>query len=422
MRPFGTFLSLLTAGVIAVGLAIGGTDASAQESADPDEWREVIDISPDDKPGFTMRHAMTPVAALFRGTDYYYEKRELEVETTPPGGLVDLFYVRANFQKRFEQAETPVTVLLPPRIETGPRDSLTIRAFREGYRQQSLTLKLTDKREEVTLDLEPLPNTLQIVAQRYFNGRSSLTFLTDELPEFRIQEVSDGFTLVLNETARSKEAEAAMEGVHNPIVEELFGQQLGEDLLVTVSLSESAQESTDLRSRQSRDAARELYSFTVDLVPSDKGAGSVQRALDALAAIRSSDVTGCALDFDAGMREKLDPGDLSRALTPRGDFTDRYLRAAMRRLGEVTPGNTVSFGPGGSYDPTVPIELEAALSQASLAKGYLALLRRFVARLEPEEFRADTLRSLIAPELDSARFAEDLAFAEGRERTCLASR
>ena len=35
---------------------------------------------------------------------------------------------------------------------------------------------------------------------------------------------------------------------------------------------------------------------------------------------------------------------LSRALTPRGAFTDPYLRAAMRRLGEVSPGGVITLG------------------------------------------------------------------------------
>ncbi len=400
----------------------GSSSLAAETPEEEEEFREVIDMSPHDRPGWSLRNAFAPLASLFvGGPGYYYDQRELEVETTPSGGLVDLFYVRANFQKRFEQAETPVTVLLPPRIETGPRDSLTIRAFREGYRQQSTTLKMRGRTKNVVINLEPLPNTLEAVSHRYFAGRSSLSFLTDELLEFRIQEVSDGFTVILNETAKSDEATAALQGVKSPIVAEMLGQQLGEDLLVTVVLTEAGQGGTDLRSRQSRDAARDLYDFTVELVPSDGGAESVQHAIDALTRLRTAHVTGCALRFDRKLREELDPGALSRALTPRGAFTDRYLRAAMRRLGEVTPRHAVKFEGGGSYDPTVPIELEAALSQAHGATGYLALLRRFVAELEPPEYRSETLRSLIAPELDPAQFGELLEAAEQSERTCLAS-
>ena len=52
--------------------------------------------------------------------------------------------------------------------------------------------------------------------------------------------------------------------------------------------------------------------------------------------------------------------------------------------------------------------------------GYLALLREFVAELEPGAFRRQALRGLIAPELGSSRFDAILDDAEQRERSCLA--
>jgi hypothetical protein len=401
--------------MLATAMLVAGV-ARTQELED----QEVLDMSPGDKVGWSMRNVFAPVTGLFLGgPGYWYEKRSIDVRTTPPDGLIDLFYVRANFQKRFEQAEAPLTVQLPPRIEAGPRDSLTIRAFREGYRQKSVTLKANTREKEVILDLEPLPNTLEALSHRYFAGRSSLAFLTSELLEFRVQEADDGFTVILNETAKSAEAEASLEGVRSPLVEESFAQQLGEDLLVKVTLSDAARRSTELRSRQAYHAARELYEFTVDLVPSDGGAAAVSSALEALAAIQERDVTGCALRFDVALRERLDQGALSRALTPRGHFTDRYLRAAMRRLGEVTPGGVVGFSSGAQFNVAVPIELEAALSQAGGAEGYIALLRRFVGELEAEEYRLETLRGLIAPELDGASFTGRMAESEAAERDCL---
>lgn len=401
--------------------ADGHADAEAAAVPEVEPEREVVDMSPDDKVSVSMRTVFAPIGSLFRGPSYYYQPRRLEVDTTPSGGLVDLFYVRANFQKRFEQAMAPVTVLLPKRVDTGPRDSLTIRAFREGYRQKSVTVKMSDRTKSVLIDLEPLPNALVALSHRYFAGRSSLGFLTKEMLEFRVQEAPDGFTVVLNETSRSSEAASAMAGMRSPMVQEVVGQQLGEDLLVQVALDVDARESTEVRSRQGHDAARDLYEFTIDIVPTDGGAATVQRAIDALAAIRTGDVTGCALQFDRTLHERLDLGALNRALTPRGDFTDRYVRAAMRRLGEVTPGNTVRFSDGSQYDPTVPIELEAALSQAGGAEGFLALLRTFVGELETETYRSDTLRSLVAPELDSEVFEIRMSEAETAERDCLAS-
>jgi hypothetical protein len=127
--------------------------------------------------------------------------------------------------------------------------------------------------------------------------------------------------------------------------------------------------------------------------------------------------------FDQELRSQLELGDLSRALTPRGAFTDPYLRAAMRRLGEISPNDgIVEFAYGVAYRPTVPIELEAALSQAAEARGFLALLRKFVAELEAPEHRRETFRSLIAPELDPISFGVVMDKAEQAEEACKTAR
>jgi hypothetical protein len=332
--------------------------------------------------------------------------------------MVDLFYVRSNFQKRFEQAETPVTVIVPARVDAGPRDSITIRAFAEGFRQKTVTLKVTSSVDEVVIDLEPLPNTLDGLSHRYFAGRSTVGFLTREALSFRVQEASDGFSVILTETAMAPEARATLDDIRNPLIGEVFGQQLGEDLLVKVSMTETAVENTEVRSRQKYNAARDLHEFVIELVPNDGGRAAVQDALAALARITPADVTGCALAFDSSMRDQLDPGALSRALAPQGDFTDRYVRASMRRLGEVTPGDVVSFTGGSKYSPAVPIELEVSLNQAASAQGFLALLRSFVFDLEGDGYQVDTYRSLIAPEIDSSSFDVVLEKAQASEASC----
>jgi hypothetical protein len=174
----------------------------------------------------------------------------------------------------------------------------------------------------------------------------------------------------------------------------------------------------ELRSRQSHDPIGDHYVFSLDFVPADGGARSVEEAQAALSRIRRQDVTGCALAFDSALRERLDPADLARALAPRGSFTDPYLRAAMRRLGEVSEGGRVTLLDGSQYAPSSPLELSAAASQAHQAVGYLALLRRFVELLEPEPQRAVALRSLVAPGVGAAEFEEILAAAEAAERAC----
>ena len=90
----------------------------------------------------------------------------------------------------------------------------------------------------------------------------------------------------------------------------------------------------------------------------------------------------------------------------------------MRRLGEVSPGGTVTLVDGTRYDTRVPLQLAAAHNDAANAQGYLALLRRFVALLEPASQRNDVLRGLLAPEMTRSDFAAAISGAESAERTC----
>ncbi len=412
-------LSLAAALLIAAAAAHGDTSASDFDS-DPEV--EVIDMTPDEAVGWSLRNVAAPVGAVFQGGfGYWYDEREVSIDTTPSGSFVDLFYVRRNFQKRFEQAEAPVVVRLPPRIKASSRDALIVRAFHEGYRQQSVTLPMESRDDELIIHLEPLPNTLEAVAHRYFADRTSLVFLTKESPTFRVTDKPGGFGLILNETAQSAEARAAIEGLSSPMIAGASANQVGEDFVLNVQFA--GQQEITLRSRLEHRAARDLYAFTLDLVPAAGAGDAVRRAQAALARIETRHVDACRLGFEFALREDLDAGSLSRALSPKGDFTDRYLRAAMRRLGEVAPNDgVVEFGAGTVFRPSVPIELEAALSQAGDARGFIALLRQFVFELEEEPHREETFRSLVAPEMDPMSFAVVMQKAAARERECLAAR
>ena len=208
--------------------------------------------------------------------------------------------------------------------------------------------------------------------------------------------------------------------MQSPLVEDVEWLQLGEDLLVQVQMPKGQRPLYDLRSRQMRDELRDLYVYSVDLVPSDGGVDAVRRAREALARIRPEQVTGCARVFDDALREQLDAEALARALAPRGTFTDPYLRAAMKRLAEVSPGGRVQMLDGSTFTSS-PIELSAAMSQAAQARGYLALLRAFVREIEVQNGRRDTLRGLVAPEVSPSAFAEALQAAERRESSCAGS-
>jgi hypothetical protein len=351
---------------------------------------------------------------------HFYGERAIEVETNPPGATLDLFYVRSNFQKLYEQTQAPARVVLPRRVEAGPRDAVNIRAFLPGFRQRQTSVRVDSSQDHVLLELEPLPNTLRALANSYFAGRGSLAFLTDEPATVRVQEREDGIQVVLAETALAPELGEALATQPSPLVGAVRARQLGEDLMVSVELGPEARGgAVDLRSRRSHDAIRDLHSYSLDFVPRDGGVAAVDRARAALAGLGPSAVSGCAQRFDETLRAGLDPADLSRALTPSGAFTDPYLRAAMKRLGELSPDGRVTLLDGTRYHTAAPLELAAAANQAAQVQGYLAFLRGFVGALEPDGVAAP-LRSLVAPEMDPGRFAEVLARADAAEQSCRA--
>lgn len=382
---------------------------------------EVVELIPDQRPGLGASNIFAPFTSLFLGPSYWYKAREIRVETVPPGAALDLFYIRASFQKGYEQATAPVTVRLPSRVEAGKRDIVTIRALLDGYQQQEVRVPVRSRQTEVLIELAPLANSLVALTHTYLAGRGTLAFLTREQLAFRVQKRDDGFSVVLNETALADVGlKETIAGIRSPLVQSLEPQQLGEDLLVRVTLAESAQGgAVEARTRQTYDPVRGLHTFAIDLVPPDGGAEAVQRAKAALARIRSADVSGCSLVYDSALREQLETAALSRALAADGSFTDPYLREAMKRLGQLSADGVVELVDGSRYRVSAPIELMAASTQSAEVIGYLALLRRFVAELEPRASRRQTLHGLISPELAGDRFDAIADAAEARERRCL---
>jgi hypothetical protein len=400
--------------LLAAILAAGGSRASDSASD-----VETIELIPEDRAGWTATNLFAPITGLFLGgPGYWYSPRKVKIETTPPGAALDLFYVRRNFQKGYEQADAPVEVLLPSRVEAGPRDSLTVRAFLDGYQQKEVSVRVRSRTESLLIELEPLANSLVAVTHLYFAGRSSLSFLTKEALTFRIQDRGSEYSLVLLETGFGPEAGAAMGSVHDALVASLRPQQLGEDLVVQVGLTEAAEGELEVRQRQAYDPIRRLHSFTLDISPRDGAGSSVQRARRALARIEPSDVNGCAQRFDAELREQLDASALARALTPHGSFQDPYLRAALKRLGELSPGGQVTLVDGTKYRTSIPLELSAASSQAGDVLGYLAMLRSFVTELEAAPYRRATLRGLVAPEVGHEEWERMIDRSEAAEQRC----
>lgn len=373
-----------------------------------------VHLIPDDKAAWTPGRLFG-----FLRPGHNYGERKIEVETTPSNAVLDLYYVRAGFQKRYEQADAPATVILPTRSESTDRDTVTIRASAEGWKAKEVTLKVRGNEDKVLLELDPLANTLYTVAHTYFGGRGSLSFQTAEAPQVRLQKGARSFQVSLAETARGEALEESFAQVKSPLIGGLAAQQVGDDLLVRVALADGVTATDfEIRSRQSHDPISDHYLFSLDFLPTDGRKQAVEEAQAALGRITRRDVSGCALDFDSALRAGLDPADLARTLAPSGSFIDPYLRAAMRRLGEVSAGGRVTLLDGTQYAPSNPLELSAAMSEASHAVGYLALLRRFVDLLEPESERAVALRSLVAPAVGAKHFDALLAKARQAEAAC----
>jgi hypothetical protein len=393
------------AGAVLLAAALGLPSSAAAE---------VVHLVPEDKAAWSPGRLLG-----FLRPGHNYGERRIEVETMPSDAVLDLYYVRAGFQKRYEQAEAPATVMLPKRSEATGRDTVTIRASAEGFQAKQVTLRVQGSEERLLLELEPLANVLHNVEHTYFGGRGSVSFILKEAPQVRVQKGSGSFQIALHETARGEALEETFSQVRSPLVAALGAQQVGSDLMVRIAFAEDADAGTlDLRSRQSHDPIADEYRYSVDFVPADGGASAVAHAQQALRTVAPTDVLGCATAFDDGMRNALEPAQLARALSPRGAFTDPYLRAAMKRLGEVTPGGRIQMLDGSEYAPHNPLELSAAMIQASHARGYLALLRRFVALLEPAEQRRVALRSLVAPDLGVAAFDAAMDAAEAAEAAC----
>lgn len=380
----------------------------------------VVELMPNERAPAGVRNVFAPFSVLFLGPGYWYGERSIRIETSPPGAELDLFYVRANFQKRFEQATAPIVLRLPSRIEAGPRDAVTIRAFVGGHKIEEVSIPIRSRQDSVAIDLDPLDNRLEGAAHTYMAGRGTLSLLLSQPPQVRVQEREGGVTVVLNQTAKTPEAESALTGMRSPLIEQVSAQQLGEDLLVRIDWTADARvETPEIRSRTVLDPARGLQVLALDFVRrGEQGASPQSRAISALARIEARHVSGCALAFDSALRQALDPSALARALAPRGGFSDPILRAAMRRLGELSPGGRVTLLDGSQFSPAIPLELEAALSQAAATKGYLVLLRQFARNLEGEAGAAATFRGLVGPELGEPEFAAALQRAGAGERSC----
>ena len=93
--------------------------------------------------------------------------RQIEIDTVPPHAVLELSYVRENIQKRFKRAEAPILLVLPSRIQAGPRDSVLVRALLDGHLQTERNVEVRSREKNLTISLAPLPNVLSTISQTY---------------------------------------------------------------------------------------------------------------------------------------------------------------------------------------------------------------------------------------------------------------
>jgi hypothetical protein len=395
-------------------LAVAAT-ASAEEL-------QVVELKPQDSASWGPSALFSPITSLFRGGPaHYFSAREIVIRTTPPGAALDLFYVRRSFQKAFEQGDAPCRLVLPSPSSASEYDTVKVRAFLDGYSQKEISLPVRGTESEVMIELDPLSNSLRAATHLYFADHARVGFLTEEAVVARNQTARDGFSLILLQTAATPDALASLARVTNPLISAIRPQQLGEDLVLRFALTDAADPDA-IRNLQEYDAVRRLHRFTVVVEPKDGAGDPVTRAIAALARIQPRDIDACALRYENELRERLEPAALARALDASQSPIARYLRAAMRRLGEISPAGSVTLGDGTVYRTAVPLELSAATSQAADVIGYIAVLRAFVRELEREPYRVETLRGVISPELEPSRFSAVVEQGVAAERACRGSR
>lgn len=406
---------------LAIALALSGVPAPAR-AAGADAARAeapLIELEPDRRAGWSGEKFFAPLTGLFLGgSSYWYDPHEIRIETTPPDAALELFYVRTNMQRDYEQAEAPARLRLPPRIETSARDVISIRASAPGYRTASVELGVRSRQETLQLDLEPVANRLLGIEHRALAGSGLLQLATRERSTLRLQKTPQGFAVTLLETSLDPAAEAALADLESGILRGAQGHAIGADLLLLFESPAVAAAELELRVAQEPDPLRGVHELRITLAPTELQRAAASRAREALARLDADAISSCALAFDRSLRAALDPTQLARALSVYEAFGGRYVRAALRRLGELAPGAAVPLADGSRFRLDVPLEFEAAAGRAAEVVGLLSLLRDFVAELEVPEQRAAALRSLIAPGVPRAAFAAALSAARAAENDC----
>lgn len=399
-----TASSLLGCTALLASLVAGAMRVRAEGTA-PNN----IDLIPTERAAWTPKNMAIGVTSVLGGWKYWYEDRKITVETVPAEAELSLYYLRSNFQKKFERTESPAIVTLPPRVDMTERDAVKFHAFANGYLAGEESYDAQKVPDKVVITLHALPNNLVFLGHTELAGRTSLVMRTTEQPEVRLSKNTSlvGFQVALTKTAVKLEGKPPKGGGHLASLEAL---QIGEDAIVRVGTDAS---DVEVRSRQSFDPVQQQYVYVFDIVP--KGAvapsdGQIRAQLEALPFAPGA----CDERYAAVLRDKVGDAELADALRPSGELADLYRREAMLRLGRFKEG-TVRTDAGETLHTGNPLELALAMQSAARVDGYLALLGA-LARSEPQP--ANALRSLVAPARSPEEFEPIYAEVETARKSC----
>lgn len=371
---------------------------------------EHVELYPPEHVMWTPRNLVAGVTSVIGFYGFWYRPKQLLIETVPADANVSLYYLRGNFQKRFERVGAPVVVELPSRIASSSADTFRYRVYKDGYLVVEDRFKVHDVPEKLLIELAPLPNSLVFVGQTHLGNRTTLTLRTTEEPQVRMAKGSDSksFTIAFTQTANQLEQTPDLESGYLAGIEL---QQLGEDLLLRVA---TTREGLEVRTRSSRDPVRREHVIRLDLIAPGARmltAGDISREL---AAVPFTGPTRCDRRFEAVLRDRLDPAVTARAFRGGAPVTEYYQKESMRKLGRLDTGR-VHSGSGDTYRIGSPIEFEMAIQSAPRIRGYFGLLGVIARRQDdPSTF----LRSLLAPDMSSADFESIYRAANRAYRAC----
>ena len=371
---------------------------------------EHIELHPPEHVIWTPRNLFAGITSVVGFYGFWYRPKNVFIETVPADANVSLYYLRGNFQKRFERVSAPVVVELPSRIGSSSADTFRYRVSKDGYLVVEDRFKVHDVPEKLLIQLTPLPNALVFLGQTHLGNRTTLTLRTTEEPQVRMAKGSDSksFTIALTQTANQLEQTPDLESGYLAGIEV---QQLGEDLLLRVA---TTREGLEVRTRSSRDPVRREHVITLDLIAPGARmltAGDISREL---AAVPFTGPTRCDRRFEAVLRERLDPAVTVRAFRGGAPVTAYYQKESMRKLGRLDTGRVHSRS-GDTFRIGSPIEFEMAMQSAPNIRGYFGLLGVIARRQDdPSTF----LRSLLAPDMASADFESIYRAAYRAYRAC----